>query len=40
MAGWERETSGSFFTETVAGNHFFINNAADRMRATILRALA
>ena len=40
MAGWERETSGPFFTETVAGNHFFINNAVDRVRATILRALA
>lgn len=39
MAGWEKETSGPFFAETVAGNHFFINNAVDRMRATILRAL-
>jgi medium-chain acyl-[acyl-carrier-protein] hydrolase len=40
MAGWEKETSGPFFAETVAGNHFFINNAVDRVRATILRALA
>jgi medium-chain acyl-[acyl-carrier-protein] hydrolase len=40
MAGWEKETSESFFTETVAGNHFFINNAVDRVRATILKALA
>jgi medium-chain acyl-[acyl-carrier-protein] hydrolase len=40
MAGWERETVGSFFAETVAGNHFFINNAVDRVCATILRALA
>ena len=40
MAGWEKETSGSFFAETVAGNHFFINNAVDRVRATILKALA
>jgi surfactin synthase thioesterase subunit len=40
MAGWEKETSGSFATETVAGNHFFINNAVDRVRATILRVLA
>ncbi len=40
MAGWEKETSGPFFTETVAGNHFFINNAVDPVRATILRALA
>jgi medium-chain acyl-[acyl-carrier-protein] hydrolase len=39
MAGWEKETSGSFFTETVAGNHFFINNAVDGVRATILRAI-
>jgi medium-chain acyl-[acyl-carrier-protein] hydrolase len=40
MAGWKKETAGSFFTETVAGNHFFINNSVDRVRATILRALA
>ena len=40
MAGWAKETSGSFVTETVAGNHFFINNAVDRMRETILRTLA
>jgi medium-chain acyl-[acyl-carrier-protein] hydrolase len=40
MAGWEKETSGSFATETVAGNHFFINNAVDHVRATILRVLA
>ncbi|WP_246791520.1 thioesterase II family protein [Bradyrhizobium commune] len=39
MAGWEKETRGSFFSEAVAGNHFFINNTVDRMRATILRAL-
>ena len=39
MAGWEKETSGSFAIETVAGNHFFINNAVDRVRATILKAL-
>lgn len=39
MAGWKRETVGSFFSETVAGNHFFINSAVDRVRATILRAL-
>ncbi len=39
MAGWENETSGSFAAETVAGNHFFINNAVDRVRATILNAL-
>jgi medium-chain acyl-[acyl-carrier-protein] hydrolase len=40
MAGWKKETIGSFFTETVAGNHFFINSALDRVRATILKALA
>jgi medium-chain acyl-[acyl-carrier-protein] hydrolase len=39
-AGWKNETIGSFFTETAPGNHFFINNAVDRLRATILRALA
>ena len=39
MACWEKETIGSFFTETVAGNHFFINSAVVRVRATILRAL-
>jgi medium-chain acyl-[acyl-carrier-protein] hydrolase len=39
MAGWEKETTGSFFAETVAGNHFFINSAVDRMRATILKAV-
>jgi medium-chain acyl-[acyl-carrier-protein] hydrolase len=39
MAGWKKETNGSFFSETVAGNHFFINGAVDRVRATILRAL-
>ena len=38
MAGWKKETTASFFTETVPGNHFFINSAADRMRATILKA--
>jgi medium-chain acyl-[acyl-carrier-protein] hydrolase len=40
MAGWKNETTGSFFAEAVPGNHFFINNAVDRMRATILKALA
>jgi len=40
MSGWKNETAGAFFTEAVAGNHFFINNAVDRVRATILRALA
>jgi medium-chain acyl-[acyl-carrier-protein] hydrolase len=40
MAGWKLETAGAFFTETAAGNHFFINNAVDRLRATIVRALA
>jgi medium-chain acyl-[acyl-carrier-protein] hydrolase len=39
MAGWKKETIGSFFTETVAGNHFFINSAVDGVRATILKAL-
>jgi medium-chain acyl-[acyl-carrier-protein] hydrolase len=39
MAGWKKETIGSFFTETVAGNHFFINTAVDAVRATILKAL-
>jgi medium-chain acyl-[acyl-carrier-protein] hydrolase len=39
MAGWKKETTGSFFTETVAGNHFFINNAIDGVRTTILKAL-
>jgi medium-chain acyl-[acyl-carrier-protein] hydrolase len=39
MAGWEKETSGSFVAEAVAGNHFFINNAVDRVHATILKAL-
>jgi medium-chain acyl-[acyl-carrier-protein] hydrolase len=39
MAGWKSETTGSFFAETVAGNHFFINGAVDKLRATILRAL-
>jgi medium-chain acyl-[acyl-carrier-protein] hydrolase len=39
MAGWKNETTGSFSTETVAGNHFFINSAVDRVRATILKAL-
>jgi len=40
MAGWKTETTGPFFAETVPGNHFFINNAVDRLRATILKALA
>ena len=40
MTSWKKETTGSFFTETVAGNHFFINSAVDRVRSTILRALA
>jgi medium-chain acyl-[acyl-carrier-protein] hydrolase len=39
MAGWQKETTGSLFSETVAGNHFFINSAIDRVRATILKAL-
>ena len=39
MAGWKNETTGSFFAETVAGNHFFINNAVDKLRATVLKAL-
>jgi medium-chain acyl-[acyl-carrier-protein] hydrolase len=39
MAGWRTETTGSFFAETVAGGHFFINGAVDRVCATILRAL-
>jgi medium-chain acyl-[acyl-carrier-protein] hydrolase len=39
MAGWRKETTGEFFAETVAGGHFFINSAVDRVRATILRAL-
>jgi medium-chain acyl-[acyl-carrier-protein] hydrolase len=39
MAGWKKETIGSFFTETVAGNHFFINSGVDPVRATILKAL-
>ena len=39
MAGWKSQTSGLFFAETVAGNHFFINGAVDRLRATILKAL-
>ncbi len=39
MAGWKNETVGSFFTETVAGSHFFINSAVDGVRATILKAL-
>jgi medium-chain acyl-[acyl-carrier-protein] hydrolase len=39
MAGWKSQTSGSFFAEAVAGNHFFINGAVDRLRATILKAL-
>jgi medium-chain acyl-[acyl-carrier-protein] hydrolase len=39
MAGWKKETNASLFSETVAGNHFFINSAVDRVRATILRAL-
>src|SRR5579871_3316801 len=34
MAAWQKETTGSLFTETVAGNHFFINNAVDPVRAT------
>ncbi len=40
MAGWATDTTGAFVAETVAGNHFFINNAVDRVRATILKALA
>jgi medium-chain acyl-[acyl-carrier-protein] hydrolase len=40
MAGWKSETTGSLFAETVPGNHFFINGAVDRLRATILKALA
>jgi medium-chain acyl-[acyl-carrier-protein] hydrolase len=39
MAGWKSETTGSFFAETVAGNHFFINGAVDKLRATISKAL-
>ena len=39
MAGWKNETTGSFFAETVAGNHFFINDAVDKLRATIVKAL-
>jgi medium-chain acyl-[acyl-carrier-protein] hydrolase len=39
MAGWKRETTESLFSETVSGNHFFINSAVDRVRATIVRAL-
>jgi medium-chain acyl-[acyl-carrier-protein] hydrolase len=40
MAGWRNETTGSLFAEAVPGNHFFINGAVDRLRATILKALA
>jgi medium-chain acyl-[acyl-carrier-protein] hydrolase len=40
MAGWKKETTGSFYSETVVGNHFFINGAVDRIRTTILKALA
>jgi medium-chain acyl-[acyl-carrier-protein] hydrolase len=39
MASWRKETTGEFFSETVAGGHYFINSAVDRVRATILRAL-
>jgi medium-chain acyl-[acyl-carrier-protein] hydrolase len=39
MAGWQTETTGKHFPETVAGGHFFINSAVDRLRGTILRAL-
>jgi medium-chain acyl-[acyl-carrier-protein] hydrolase len=39
MTAWEKETIGSFFAETVAGNHFFINNTVDGVVATILKAL-
>ena len=39
MARWQKETTGKFFSETVAGGHFFINSAVDRICATILRAL-
>ena len=39
MAGWQKETTGKFFAETVAGSHFFINSAIDRICATILTAL-
>lgn len=39
MDGWKNETTGSHHGETVAGNHFFINGAVDRLRATILRSL-
>ena len=39
IVDWKKETIGSFFSETVAGNHFFINSAVDRVRSTILRAL-
>jgi medium-chain acyl-[acyl-carrier-protein] hydrolase len=39
MDGWNRETIGSHVGETVAGDHFFINGAVDRVRATILKAL-
>src|SRR5262249_21790181 len=39
MAGWQKETTGTFFAETVAGGQFFISSAVDRLCATILRAL-
>lgn len=39
MERWKDQTTGSLFSETVAGNHFFINNSVDRVRATIQRAL-
>jgi medium-chain acyl-[acyl-carrier-protein] hydrolase len=39
MAGWREETTGMFLAETVAGGHFFINSAVDRVCKTILRAL-
>src|SRR5262249_48867465 len=39
MAGWKRETSGAFFAETVAGKHFFINNAVEPGRAATLKGL-
>jgi medium-chain acyl-[acyl-carrier-protein] hydrolase len=39
MADWQKETTGEFFLETVAGGHFFINSAVDRVRATILKSL-
>lgn len=39
MAGWQNETTGKFFAETVSGGHFFINTAVHRLCSTIFKAL-